>query len=150
MSLRYNDQSMRKSLGPMAICPENPPGLKVAASYIEADRHQVCFAGMSGSTSNFEIMLYQLTGDEMFRGHRMDGRGWDWGWADWRREWMDETPGKYAYRCLPLTIANQTGWWVNNPVGFTAEWNGQPEPGNVRILFDADPGLWGGWINNQF
>jgi hypothetical protein len=39
---------------------------------------------------------------------------------------------------------------VNNPVGFTAEWNGNPDPGNVRIIFDSDPLLWGAWINNQF
>ena len=32
--------------------------------------------------------------------------------APLQREWMDETQGKYAYRCLPLNIANQHGWAV--------------------------------------
>src|SRR5260370_27836851 len=63
---------------------------------------------------------------------------------------MDETPSKFAYRCLPLTIVNQTGWWVYNPVGFTAVWHGRKEPGGVHFLFDSDPVLWNTWINDQF
>ncbi len=37
-----------------------------------------------------------------------------------------------------------------NPVGFTAIWSGKYEPGNVQFLFDANPGLWTRWINDQF
>lgn len=40
------------------------------------------------------------------------------------REWMDETPLRYAYRCLPLTIANAHGWEILNAADFTAVWNG--------------------------
>jgi hypothetical protein len=98
----------------------------------------------------FEIVIYQVAGDEMFKGHRPDGTGWDWSWANWQREWMDETPLKFAYRCLPLTIANQTGWWVYNPVGFSAVWNGQPLPGNTQFQFDSDAKTWNSWINDQF
>ena len=29
-----------------------------------------------------------------------------------QRDWMDNTAQKYAYRCLPLNIANQHGWAV--------------------------------------
>ena len=97
-----------------------------------------------------EVDIYQICDDTMFRKNRIDGTGWEWSWADWRRDWMDATPNKFAYRCLPLTIANQTGWWFYNPVGFTAIWNGFPEPGNVQILFDSGPVLWGQWVNNQF
>lgn len=100
--------------------------------------------------SRFEISIYQIAADEMFQGHRIDGTGWDWEWAPWQRDWMDETPSKFAYRCLPLTIANQTGWWVRNPVGFTAVWRGQMEPRSVQFLFDSDQGLWSQWINDQF
>lgn len=98
----------------------------------------------------FRITIYQLAGDEMFAEKRPDGTGWEWCWADWRRDWMDQTPNKYAYRCLPLKIANQTGWWVRNPVGFTAHWNGKNAPGGVHILFDSDPTTWATWINDQF
>ena len=103
-----------------------------------------------GAGGKFEIVIYQAAGDEMFKGHRPDGTGWDWSWANWQREWMDNTPVKFAYRCLPLTIANQTGWWLYNPVGFTAVWNGLPQPGNTHFMFDSDPGTWGSWINDQF
>jgi hypothetical protein len=96
------------------------------------------------------IDIYQIADDSMFRKNRIDGTGWEWSWADWRREWMDETPNKFAYRCLPLTIANQTGWWVYNPVGFTAVWNGFPQPGGVQFIFDTAANVWSQWVNDQF
>jgi hypothetical protein len=40
------------------------------------------------------------------------------------RSWMDRTPQDYAYRCLPLNIANAHGWFILNPVPFVAEWDG--------------------------
>ena len=102
------------------------------------------------SKTHLRVDIYQLAADEMFAANRPDGTGWSWSWADWRRDWMDATPNKFAYRCLPLTIANQTGWIVNNPIGFTATWNGQPGPGNVHIEFDTGADAWGPWVNNQF
>jgi hypothetical protein len=50
---------------------------------------------------------------------------------------MDSSPESYAYRCLPLTIANAHGWEVLSPCGFTAEWNGGPAAGDVTI--EPDP-----------
>ena len=32
-----------------------------------------------------------------------------------RRLWMDETHSRFAYRCLPLTIANAMGWEILLP-----------------------------------
>lgn len=40
------------------------------------------------------------------------------------RSWMDETGQRFAYRCLPLNIANACGWEVLCPAGFTAVWDG--------------------------
>lgn len=54
------------------------------------------------------------------------------------REWMDATPERFAYRCLPLDIANAHGWELLSPVGFEAEWNGGSAPGDVVIR--PDPG----------
>ena len=71
-------------------------------------------------------------------------------WADWQRTWMNNTPQRYAYRCLPLTIVNQTGWWIKNPVGFTAIWRGGTYPGSIEFQFDTSPELWSQWINSQF
>lgn len=42
-----------------------------------------------------------------------------------RREWMSATPNHFADRCLPLRIANQSGWWLLNPETFTASWTGE-------------------------
>jgi hypothetical protein len=36
------------------------------------------------------------------------------------RPWRDDTPKAFAYRCLPLKIANGHGWEVLNPWGFEA------------------------------
>jgi hypothetical protein len=56
------------------------------------------------------------------------------------RPWMDATPQRFAYRCLPLTIANAHGWEVLNPVGFTAVWTGGERPADVVITPDAGSG----------
>ena len=54
------------------------------------------------------------------------------------RAWMDATPESFAYRCLPLNIANAHGWEILSPCGFEAVWNGGPEPdGGHRSRLDA-------------
>ena len=49
--------------------------------------------------------------------------------GDQRREWMDETPDRFAYRCLPLLIANQAGWDLLCPTKFWLRWDGGAESG---------------------
>jgi hypothetical protein len=44
--------------------------------------------------------------------------------APLERVWMDRTPEGFAYRCLPLNIANTHGWLILNPSPFVAQWNG--------------------------
>ena len=44
--------------------------------------------------------------------------------ADPSRAWMDRVPGRHAYRCLPMAIANTYGWEVRSPCKFEVEWNG--------------------------
>jgi Family of unknown function (DUF6065) len=60
------------------------------------------------------------------------------------RDWMDSTRARYAYRCLPLTIANSMGWELLSPVKVTAEWNGGPELADIVI----DAGDWP-WVFAQ-
>jgi len=52
------------------------------------------------------------------------------------RDWMDRSDQRFAYRCLPLAIANQAGWFIHTASGFTAIWDGGLYKNNVRIEFD--------------
>lgn len=56
-----------------------------------------------------------------------------------RRDWMDATPEAFAYRCLPLNIANAHGWELLSPCGFEAEWNGGSAVEDVVVRLD--PGV---------
>ena len=51
------------------------------------------------------------------------------------RDWIEELPARFAYRCLPLAIANQVGWEILNPVSFTARWNGKAGLDAIKISF---------------
>jgi hypothetical protein len=59
------------------------------------------------------------------------------------RTWMDQAPQGFAYRCLPLNIANAHGWEVLCPSAFEATWNGGPLPADVQIR-PLDNGGWPG------
>jgi len=54
------------------------------------------------------------------------------------RDWMDQTHQRYAYRCLPLVIANQAGWMIRNPTEFTVRWNGGNQLGDLKLRFPAE------------
>jgi hypothetical protein len=50
-----------------------------------------------------------------------------------QRAWMEAFPGRHAYRCLPLTMANCTGWEILCPIAFSAEWNGGPHDSDITV-----------------
>lgn len=54
------------------------------------------------------------------------------------RGWMNDTPQRFAYRCLPLVIANRSGWEVLCPAPFTATWDGGQDKDSITVEFD-DP-----------
>ena len=54
------------------------------------------------------------------------------------RAWMDATPESFAYRCLPLNIANAHGWELLSSCGFEAEWDGGAGVEAVSIRLDGD------------
>lgn len=62
------------------------------------------------------------------QGHTLDIRP-----AELHREWMEETPSRYAYRCLPLNIANAHGWEIRTNAAFEASWNGGASPADIDI-----------------
>ncbi|WP_271899178.1 DUF6065 family protein [Candidatus Phyllobacterium onerii] len=49
------------------------------------------------------------------------------------RDWMDNTDQRFAYRCLPLNIANAHGWEILCTVAFSAVWDGRKGPDSIRI-----------------
>ncbi len=49
------------------------------------------------------------------------------------RAWMDQSANRYAYRCLPLVIANQAGWIIRCPADFSVRWNGGPLITDVKV-----------------
>jgi hypothetical protein len=69
-------------------------------------------------------------------GHHLDIRP-----APLERDWMDKSDQRYAYRCLPLDIANAHGWEVLCPAAFTAWWTGYAGLDQIHIKSagDAEP-----------
>jgi len=59
--------------------------------------------------------------------------------APLERAWMDQTPERFAYRCLPLNIANAHGWEVICPARVRAIWFGRPDLPALTIETDAPP-----------
>jgi Family of unknown function (DUF6065) len=57
--------------------------------------------------------------------------------APLERRWMDESSGGFAYRCLPLLIANQSGWLVLNSQRVELMWDGGDAVSSIAI---AHPG----------
>ena len=57
--------------------------------------------------------------------------------AEPTRPWMDRTPELFAYRCLPLNIANAHGWEILTPAGFEAYWRGGSSTADVVVRPDV-------------
>ena len=56
--------------------------------------------------------------------------------ASSRREWMDETADSFAYRCLPLNVANAHGWEILSRIGCEARWDGGSRTDAITIRID--------------
>ena len=52
---------------------------------------------------------------------------------------MDNAHLRHPYRCLPLVIANQSGWMLRSPAAFRAYWYGGPLKEDVELQFDGAP-----------
>jgi hypothetical protein len=50
------------------------------------------------------------------------------------RAWMDATDNRFAYRCLPLAVANAHGWEILCNGGFVARWKGGPTLNSITIF----------------
>jgi len=56
------------------------------------------------------------------------------------RQWMDDTTESFAYRCLPLNIANAHGWSFHLKQDLLVHWDGGMSREAVRIKSDQDTG----------
>jgi hypothetical protein len=52
-------------------------------------------------------------------------------WAE--RDWMTSTGNRFAYRCLPLRIANQAGWFILSTQAVRVIWDGGSALSSTRI-----------------
>jgi len=57
------------------------------------------------------------------------------------RPWMDATPQRFAYRCLPLNIANAHGWEALVPARITATYRGGEGLDAISIQTEASEHL---------
>jgi hypothetical protein len=57
-----------------------------------------------------------------------------------KRDWMDATPEKHAYRCFPVTTANMVGWNLSCDQDIRFIWNGinDTSSDNVTIIDGKD------------
>lgn len=57
-----------------------------------------------------------------------------------KRDWMDVTPEKHAYRCFPVTQANMIGWNLSCDEDIVFTWNGITDTSSetVKILKGND------------
>jgi hypothetical protein len=49
------------------------------------------------------------------------------------RQWMDNTPGAFAYHCLPLVMANSIGWFIINNIPCEMEWDGTEPSSGLKV-----------------
>jgi hypothetical protein len=54
------------------------------------------------------------------------------------RDWMFATTDHFAQRCLPMLVANESGWCILNSHAFTATWNGSYATDGVQIHHVGD------------
>jgi hypothetical protein len=53
--------------------------------------------------------------------------------ASGRRVWMDSTGDRFAYRCLPLKVANEAGWVIESTHTVLATWDGGPARKSLEV-----------------
>lgn len=92
-----------------------------------AQNDSVASSSTTGAEAAPKLIAYLMPG------HEIEVRS-----APAERPWMDATDQRFAYRCLPLTIANTYGWEILCPASFKAIWDGETTVGAIRIETAGD------------
>lgn len=66
------------------------------------------------------------------------------------RAWMDNFLARHPYRCLPLNMANTSGWEILCPVAFTAEWNGGLMQEDIKLTPDRPHPHFHHYVSSHF
>ena len=66
------------------------------------------------------------------------------------RAWMDNFLARHPYRCLPLNMANTSGWEILCPVSFTAEWNGGLMQEDIKLTPDRPHPHFHHYVSSHF
>lgn len=66
------------------------------------------------------------------------------------RAWMDAHPDRHPYRCLPLTMANSTGWEILCPMDIKIVWNGGPRKEDLFLFTTGDPNAISSFADSHF
>lgn len=56
--------------------------------------------------------------------------------ASQSRDWMERTDRRFAKRCLPMLMANQSAWLLLNHCDFYATWSGSPQLDAISVYSD--------------
>ena len=64
------------------------------------------------------------------------------------RPWMDKTGDHFAYRCLPMNIANTSVWEIECPLSFSATWNGDKK--NLAAIYIESDEPYGHFVQSHF
>lgn len=67
-----------------------------------------------------------------------------------RRDWMDAFQDRHPYRCLPLTMANSTGWEILCPIDLEIEWDGGEMEDAIRFSSSAGEGMIQSFADSHF
>ncbi|MCI4645805.1 MAG: DUF6065 family protein, partial [Hyphomonadaceae bacterium] len=67
-----------------------------------------------------------------------------------QRDWMDAFPDRHPYRCLPLTMANSTGWEILAPMHVKITWDGGPMEANIKFSTKGDPRYLPSFVDSHF
>jgi hypothetical protein len=54
------------------------------------------------------------------------------------RDWMDNTDNRFAYRCLPMVLANQSGWILRTLGDIRAYWFGGDKKTDIKIEIEGE------------
>ena len=55
------------------------------------------------------------------------------------RSWMDLSDQRYAYRCIPMSVANASGWEILCPIDFEATWHGGMGKADISVTSASEP-----------